>query len=140
MKLTNKFNLPETFVNVIRRPQYTRGDAQISVTELLSPTQLVQLRAKHGDSLESDVSEMIWSLFGTAVHNILEHGKGDNHIVEERLHTELNDWKISGAIDLQEVEEDGIIVSDYKVTGVWGANRHHGTGHRPQHFFGDAAD
>jgi hypothetical protein len=119
MKLTNKFNLPETFVNVIRRPQYTRGDAQISVTELLSPTQLVQLRAKHGDSLESDVSEMIWSLFGTAVHNILEHGKGDNHIVEERLHTELNDWKISGAIDLQEVEEDGIIVSDYKVTGVW---------------------
>jgi hypothetical protein len=119
MKLTNKFNLPETFVNVIRRPQYTRGDSQISVTELLSPTQLVQLRTKHRDSLESDVSEMVWSIFGTAVHNILEHGKGDNHVVEERLHTELNDWKISGAIDLQEVEEDGITVSDYKVTGVW---------------------
>lgn len=119
MKLTNKFNLPETFVNVIRRPQYSRGDSQISVTELLSPTQLVQLRAKHGSDLTSDVSEMIWSLFGTAIHNILEHGKGDNHVVEERLHTELNDWKISGAIDLQEIEPDGIIVSDYKVTGAW---------------------
>lgn len=62
---------------------------------------------------------MIWSLFGTAMHNILEHGKGDNHIVEERLRTQLDGWTISGAIDLQTIESDGIRISDYKTTGAW---------------------
>ena len=33
MKLTNNFNLPDTFVNVIKRPQYSKGDSQISATE-----------------------------------------------------------------------------------------------------------
>ena len=62
---------------------------------------------------------MVWSLFGTALHNILEHGKGDNHIVEERVFADVEGMKISGAIDLQEVEEDGVIVSDYKTTSAW---------------------
>jgi hypothetical protein len=62
---------------------------------------------------------MVWALFGSAVHNILEHGKDDHHIVEERIFTEHEGWKLSGAIDLQEVEEDGIVLSDYKVTGAW---------------------
>jgi hypothetical protein len=119
MKLTNKFNLPQTFVNVIKRPQYTKGDSQISATEIINSPRIVQLKAKHWDDIEQDASEMVWSLFGSAVHGILEHGKDDHHIVEERLFCEFEGWKISGAIDLQEVEEDGIIVSDYKVTGAW---------------------
>jgi len=62
---------------------------------------------------------MIWSLFGTAVHNILEHGKDSSHVVEERLHISYNGWNISGAIDLQEITPEGIVLSDYKVTGAW---------------------
>lgn len=119
MKITNKFNIPQTFVNVVKRPQYTKGDVNLSVTELLNSPQIVQLRTKHIDELESDVSEMVWSLFGTAVHNILEHGKDDNHIVEERLFTQFEGWKISGAIDLQETYSDGIDIKDYKVTSAW---------------------
>jgi hypothetical protein len=49
----------------------------------------------------------------------LEHGKDDHHIVEERVFTEIDGMTISGAIDLQEVEEDGIILSDYKTTSAW---------------------
>ena len=119
MKLTNKFGLPTTFVNAIKRPQYSKGDSHISATEILSSPRIVQLRSMHWEETESDVSEMVWSLFGTAVHNILEHGKDDHHIVEERLHADIGGWSISGAIDLQEVFEDGIVVSDYKVTGAW---------------------
>ena len=119
MKLTNKFNLPATFVNAISRPQYSRGDSQISVTEILSPPQLVQLKRKHEDDLEEDASDRVWSLFGSAVHNILQHGKGDNHVVEERLFTNFEGWSISGAIDLQEVYPEGIAISDYKVTSAW---------------------
>jgi hypothetical protein len=49
----------------------------------------------------------------------LEHGRDDNHLVEERLHSSLDGWSISGAIDLQITDGDGVIVSDYKTTGAW---------------------
>ena len=120
MKFTNKFNLPQTFVNVIHRPTYSKGKAHISATEIINSPRIVQLKKKYWDEIEQDASEMVWSLFGSAVHNILEHGKGDNHVVEERLHLEFEGWRISGAIDLQEVEPNGTItISDYKVTGAW---------------------
>jgi hypothetical protein len=117
--LTNKHGLPDTIVNVLKRPQYSKGDSHVSVTELLSPPQIVQLRAKHDAEIEQDASEMVWSLFGTAVHNVLEHGKDDHHIVEERIFTDVDGWRISGQIDLQEVYEDGIAIKDYKVTSAW---------------------
>lgn len=119
MKLTNKFNLPETFVNVIRRPQYSKGSSEISVTEILSPPQLVLLRRQHQEDIEQDAADMVWSLFGSAVHNILEHGKDDNHIVEQRLFTTFEGWSISGAIDLQKIIDGKILIADYKVTSAW---------------------
>lgn len=119
MKLTNKHNLPETFINVIKRPTYNKGDVHISCTELLNSPRIVQLKHKHWDELEQDASEMVWALFGSAVHGILEHGKDDHHIVEERLFVDFHGWKMSGAIDLQEVNKDGIAIRDYKVTGAW---------------------
>jgi hypothetical protein len=62
---------------------------------------------------------MVWSIFGSAVHNVLEHGKDENHIVEQRIHKAYDGWNISGAIDLQVVNEKGIDVKDYKTTTVW---------------------
>ena len=119
MKLTNKFNLPETFVNVIRRPQYSKGNSEISVTEILSPPQLVLLRRQHQEDIEQDAADMVWSLFGSAVHNILQHGKDDHHIVEERLFTTFEGWSISGAIDLQTMVDGKVLIADYKVTSAW---------------------
>jgi hypothetical protein len=119
MKLTNVHGLPETIINVIKRPTYTKGKSNLSMTELLNSPRIVQLKRKHWDDLTEDAAGMVWSLFGTALHNILEHGKDDHHIVEERVFTEIDGMTISGAIDLQEVEEDGIILSDYKTTSAW---------------------
>lgn len=120
MILTNKHNLPQTFVNVIERPTYSKGKAHLSATEIINSPQIVTLKHKHWDEIEVDASEMVWSLFGSAVHGILEHGKGKNHIVEERMHITLDGWNLSGAIDLQEIDEDGCIhIRDYKVTGAW---------------------
>ena len=119
MKLTNTHGLPETIINVIRRPEYNKGKSNMSVTELLNSPRIVQLKRKHWDSLTEDAADMVWSIFGTAIHGVLEHGKDDHHIVEERIHVILDGMHISGAIDLQEVEEDGIVVSDYKTTSVW---------------------
>lgn len=120
MIITNKFNLPQTFVNITRRPTYSKGKANLSATELINSPRIVQLRKAHEADVEYDVSEMVWSIFGTAIHGVLEHGKDDNHIVEERLHAEVDGWSISGAIDLQIVNEDGTYtINDYKTTGAW---------------------
>jgi len=119
MRITNKLGLPETIVNALKRPTYTKGGAHMSATELLSPPRMVQLRIKHADEIEMDAADMVWSLVGTAMHGVLEHGKGDDHIVEQRLHTEIDGWTVSGAVDLQTVKDDSITISDYKTTGVW---------------------
>ena len=119
MKLTNKFNIPQTFMNVLDRPTYSKGKAHLSVTQLLTSPKIVALTKKFEDEIEQDASDMVWSIFGSAVHNVLEHGKDENHIVEQRIHKEYEGWSISGAIDLQVVNPNGIDVKDYKTTTVW---------------------
>jgi hypothetical protein len=119
MKLTNKYNLPQTFVNVLNRPTYTKGKAHLSATEIINSPRIVQLKKTHWDDLEEDVADKVWAIFGTAIHAVLELGKDEHHIIEQRLHANVDGWDISGAIDLQRVEDDGIIVADYKTTGAW---------------------
>lgn len=119
MKLTNKFNLPQTFVNVLTRPQYSKGKAHLSATELINSPRIVQLKNKYWDDLEEDIADKVWAIFGTAIHSVLELGKDENHIIEQRLHANLDGWDVSGAIDLQRVDADGIVIADYKTTGAW---------------------
>jgi hypothetical protein len=119
MKLTNKHELPESIINVLRRPEYTKGKAHLSVTQLLNSPKIVALTQKFWDELEQDAADMVWSLFGTAIHKVLEHGKDDNHIVEQRIHAEIDGWNISGAIDLQIVNDKGVDIRDYKTTSAW---------------------
>jgi phage terminase small subunit len=120
MKLTNKYGIPQTFMNVLERPTYSKGKANISATQLLNSPKIVALTKKFDEELEQDVADMIWSLFGSAMHNILEHGKDGNHVVEQRIHVEHDGWHISGAIDLQIVNPDGTIdIRDYKTTSAW---------------------
>lgn len=120
MKLTNKFNLPQTIVNVLKRPTYSRGKANISVTQLINSPKIVALSNKFYDELEEDVADMVWSMFGSAVHKVLEHGKDDNHVIEERIHVEVDGWHLSGAVDLQIKNDDGTVsIRDYKTTSAW---------------------
>ena len=118
MKITNKFNLPASILKALHNPTYSKGDSHTSATELLNSPRIVQLKKKHWQEITQDASEMVWSLAGTMMHKILE-SDAPNHISEERLHTEFNGWKISGQIDLQEIYEDGIVLTDYKFTSVW---------------------
>jgi len=120
MKLTNKHGIPDTFLNVLKRPTYSKGKAHLSATQLLNSPKIVALTKKFEDELEQDVSDMVWSIFGTAIHGVLEHGKDENHIVEERLHTTFDGWRISGAIDLQIITgPDTVSIRDYKTTSAW---------------------
>jgi hypothetical protein len=69
INLTNKHNLPDTFVRAcLHDTHVVRGD--ISVTQLIDAPQIRQLRRKH--DVQEDVIDRIWMLMGTAVHHILE--------------------------------------------------------------------
>ena len=121
MKITNKAGLPEAFLNFARDDKYTKGKADISVTTLIDSPRVKLLRDKMSDQLEGDVIDMIWPLFGTAVHHILESAKeSDDVTVEERLYADVAGWTLSGALDHQEVLPDGsVMITDYKVTSAW---------------------
>lgn len=120
MKITNKFNLPDTFVSFARDGKYDKGQSDISVTTLIDAPRVNILKQQRKDDIEADVSDMIWPLFGTAVHHMLESSvhKG-NVTMEERLFVNINNWVVSGQIDHQEEHNGMIFISDYKVTSVW---------------------
>lgn len=119
MKVTNKHNVPETLVALATRDYYSKGKADYSVTEIISPPRIQRLRRQYNEQMEQDVSDMLWQLLGSALHVVAERGVADGHITEERLITEIDGVKLSGAIDIQKVESDGIIITDYKFTSAW---------------------
>ena len=120
MPISNRFNLPEVVVKALTTDHYTRGQSDISVTSLIDSPKIGLLQREHRDEIEQDAVDFLWSRFGTSVHNMFEDAvEGENCISEERLYHNSNGWTLSGAIDLQHVEGEGVVVSDYKVTSVW---------------------
>ncbi len=119
MKITNKHNVPETLVALASRDYYSKGKSDYSVTEIISPPRIQRLRRLHHEEMEQDVSDMLWQLLGSALHVVAERGVAEGHITEERLITEVDGVRLSGAIDIQKVESDGVIITDYKFTSAW---------------------
>jgi len=119
MKITNKFNVPETLVALASRDFYSKGKSDYSVTEIISPPRIQRLRRKHHDEIEQDVADMLWMLLGTALHVVAERSEIAGHTNEERLTVGIDDIMLSGAIDLQKDDEDGITITDYKFTSAW---------------------
>ena len=120
MKITNLTNLPDPVVKALSKDNYSRGESQISVTTLIDCPRVRLLREEHDDEISEDVSEKLWSVLGTAVHNIFEETAEGEYISEERIFFDVNGWTVSGAIDIQKKEPDGsITIMDYKCTSVW---------------------
>ena len=118
MKITNHFNLPQPLVDSVKSDEwYEKGDCDISVTQLIGPPQIRLLSEKHKDELEQDVTDRIFMLFGSAVHNILEKANTDGYINERRFISTVDGVRIGGQVDLIHIE-DGILY-DYKTTSAW---------------------
>ena len=120
MQITNRHGLPQSFLDFARNDKYSKGKADISVTTLIDSPRVRLMRDHFADLREVDVTDMIWPLFGTAVHHVLESGKpSDDVVVEERLFTKVNGWVLSGAVDHQKIDRNIVEITDYKVTSVW---------------------
>ena len=119
MKITNKHGVPEPLVTLASKEYYTKGASQYSVTELMSPPKIRRLREQYNDEIEQDVSDMLWSMLGSALHVVMERGETPGFISEERLFASVDGMTISGAIDLQQQVDGGVILIDYKFTSAW---------------------
>jgi hypothetical protein len=123
MKITNNLDLPQPLVKVVTdnlsdRP---RSKTEISVTSLLAPPQIARLRAEFDGELTTDVSDHIYALMGTMVHQILEQADSSS-IREKRLKAgfihrgEL--VNITGQFDRLCLLSGGVL-QDWKTMSVW---------------------
>ena len=118
MKINNKLNLPQPFVSAVTK-EYEYKDKQYSVTTILKDVREILLTRRHNSEIEQDVADMIWLIFGTAVHKVLEDSKeADTELKEEHFVEEVqNGYKLSGQADLYNAETK--MVTDYKTCSVW---------------------
>lgn len=119
MIITNKYNVPEPLVTLASKEYYTKGAAQYSVTEIMSSPKIKRLQEKHREEMATDVSDMLWSLMGSALHVVMERSETHGFTNEERLFLEMDGVTLSGQIDLQQETKDGIVIIDYKFTSAW---------------------
>ena len=115
MIYTNIHNLPQPIVAAITNSKYSRGDSDISVTQLIDPPRLVALTEQYKDKLVEDVSDNVFAMFGTAMHNVLDEYTQTKH-TKRRLYTTCRGWTISGEFDY--IDDDGVLW-DWKVGSVW---------------------
>jgi len=116
MKIIND-GLPPDVYNLIYASagDYSRGSSDYTVTELLNPPRISILKKRHWDNIKENASDRIWSVFGTAVHYMLEKHSSDDSHTEDRYYVDILGKRIGGQIDCY---NDGTL-SDYKVTSAW---------------------
>ena len=110
---------------IMHQKGYSNLGSDYSVTDLIAPPKIVQLRKRYGDLIPYGLpSDQLSSFIGTAIHNHFEKclwkfkaSEGDNskYIIEKRLWDKFLDRKISGKFD---VYHDGVLY-DFKNTSSW---------------------
>ena len=120
MKITNKYNLPNAMVRSLES-NYAYQPKRYSVTSLLSPVRQTLLKRKYHDQIESDAIDMIWMLWGTGIHKVLEQNTQAGELSEQQLqHTFDNGYTLSGYADFIDLNNNTVI--DYKSTSVYQYN------------------
>ncbi len=116
MKYTNKEDLPPPVFDAIANDDYSRGSANISVTQLIDSPRIRVLEKHWSSEIIVDAADEVQALLGKGLHKVLE-GHAKTEIAERRLSIEVNGWVLSGGMDLYDM--NGGILTDYKVTNVW---------------------
>lgn len=114
MHYTNRNNIPEPVASALI-PTYDNGGADISVTSLWKPPQMVSLVKKHDDEIYMDIDDNVASFIGTAVHEKIKRHDPSN-LKEMRLFANIEGLTLSGEFDRYTMEASTIL--DYKVTSA----------------------
>lgn len=116
MIITNKNNLPQALVDAVKET-HPVVEKHYSVTTLLQPTREILLKRRHYDDIEQDVSDMVWLIFGSAVHKILEDADKTGKAEMKLESVIVDDYVLTGITDLY--DEENMTVEDWKTASVW---------------------
>ena len=122
MKITNKFNLPQPFVDLVSGDTYSKGESDITTTGLAQPPKIAELTRRHSNEITMDCSEKVWTMMGTANHYVLEQialRNPERYVTEQRFYLDIDGVKLGGQIDLFDRETETLW--DYKVSSVYKA-------------------
>lgn len=114
MRITNHAGLPEPVYNLIANDEYSRGDADISVTQLIDSARIRVLYKKHDQEMEQEASNLLAAVLGKAFHKAIEAATTSG-LAEHRFSIEVAGWKLSGGID----HFENSIICDYKTANVF---------------------
>ncbi len=100
MKITNRLGLPQLLVDLAgyERTGHRLGD--ITVTEMNSAPQQLELCRRYDDVIEVDAADRLWVVWGNAVHHMLRMQPHDNALVEERLGIDGQTGSLAGEAKL----------------------------------------
>lgn len=115
MILTNKQGMPDAFVKAVTLEPHNK-EGEYSATTLLKGACETLLTSRHFDEIEVDVSDMVWAIWGQAVHAIFEK-QSDAGFKEERFEVPVLNSKVTGRVDLYDMENE--VLYDWKTASVW---------------------
>jgi len=122
MLITNKYNLPQPFVDLVSGDTYSKGKSDITTTGLAQPPKIAELTRRHASEITMDASEKVWTMMGTANHYVLEQialRNPERYVTEQRFYLDIDGVKLGGQIDLFDRETETLW--DYKVSSVYKA-------------------
>jgi len=120
MKYTNKHNFPDFVVQWLESDDYDYDQNTLSATTLMKPARAYALAKQNWDNLEIDVSDIVASRYGTAIHDSVEKVKLRDCVQEQRLKKNIMNKIITGKFDiLRKVADDQWELIDVKSTSVW---------------------
>lgn len=84
MALTNNHNIPQEYMNALNYDTHlSHGD--ISVTQLITPPQIVFLKKKFRNEIKEDAVERLPMLWGTGLHKLLEDANMPNRAYKKLM-------------------------------------------------------
>lgn len=122
MLFTNKFNFPEQIVYWLQTDDYdhSKSPNTVSATTLMKPVQAVEIEQRFKDKIVTDVSDLVTSRYGTAIHDSFEKANPPNTIQEVRFYRDFEEFTISGKVDMiRDMDKDVHRITDLKSTSVW---------------------
>lgn len=117
MKITNQHELDRIIVDYIVKSAHPPKPERIGVTQLIGPPKIRCLTMKHYDNMEEDVSDRLWAIMGSSIHNELAKYHNVGVAKEFRMEVKAGIFTLVGIADIVDFLQKSI--DDWKITSVW---------------------
>lgn len=109
-------NWPEYLISACKNATREPNSKRMSVTRLFDSPLVRTLEIKYWDKIQSKPEDMLWALYGTAVHEIINKHNLTG-ITDLKLEIPFDDYTIVGKPDIY-YPASGLLI-DAKTTSIW---------------------